>query len=143
MTENELVEALHTRMAARRQNKERRKTAALGVGCAGLTVFLLAIIFGQGMIMHEGRTVSLYSGAMMLVENAGGYVLVALASFMLGVCVTVYFKWQQRKNNAQQQEKVRPSQKNEGISLNDEALLMAAGGNKEQQETEEPENLKI
>ena len=46
----ELVERLHRRMAARRQNRERRKTVALGAGSAGLTTFLFVRIFGKGMI---------------------------------------------------------------------------------------------
>ena len=87
MTDRELVEALHTRMAARRKNRARRKTAALSTGCAGLTMFLLAFIFGQG-ILHESRTAGLYSGAMLMFGNAGAYVAVAIIAFMVGVAIT-------------------------------------------------------
>ena len=86
MTAGERVTALHLRMAALRQRKERRKTGALGAGCAGLTVCLAALIFGGS---HPGGTAGPYTGAAMLFEDAGGYVLAAVLAFMLGVIVTV------------------------------------------------------
>ena len=86
MTDQERVAALHLRMAALRQRRERRKTGALGVGCAGLTVCLAALIFGGS---HTGGTAGAYTGATMLFEDAGGYVLAAVLAFMLGVIVTV------------------------------------------------------
>ena len=86
MTAGERVTALHLRMAALRERRERRKTGALGAGCAGLTVCLAALIFGGS---HAGGTAGAYTGAAMLFENAGGYVLAAVLAFMLGVIITV------------------------------------------------------
>ena len=86
MTAQERVAALHLRMAALRKRRERRKTVALGAGCAGLTVCLAALIFGRS---HAGGTAGAYTGAAMLFEDAGGYVLSAVLAFMLGVIITV------------------------------------------------------
>ena len=86
MTAGERVTALHLRMAALRERRERRKTAALGAGCAWLAVCLAALIFGGS---HPGGTAGAYTGATMLFENAGGYVLAAVLAFMLGVIITV------------------------------------------------------
>ena len=86
MTAGERVAALHLRMAALRERRERRKTAALGAGCAGLAACLTALIFGES---HTGGTAGVYTGATMLFEDAGGYVLSAVLAFMLGVIITV------------------------------------------------------
>ena len=68
--------------------KERRKTALYGTAsCLLLTCMVLMIgIFGG---THQGATASLYSGATLLFEDVGGYVLMAVVAFMAGVCVTV------------------------------------------------------
>ena len=86
MTANDRVTALHARMAALREKRERRKTGALGAGCAGLAACLAALIFNE---RRMGGTAGSYAGAAMLFENAGGYVLAAVAAFMTGVVITV------------------------------------------------------
>ena len=86
MTAEERVTALHLRMTALRQRKERRKTGALGAGCAGLTACLMTLIFSERQM---GGTAGTYTGAAMLFEDAGGYVLSAVLAFMLGVIITV------------------------------------------------------
>ena len=86
MTGRERVSALRERMAALREKRERRKTAGLGAVCAGLAACLAALIFdGRRM----GGTAGSYAGAAMLFEDAGGYVLAAVAAFMTGVVITV------------------------------------------------------
>lgn len=108
MTDRERVEALHARMAARRQLRERRRTSALAAGCAGLTLCLMLLIF-DGSAAHTGGTAGLYTGAAMLFEGAGPYVLVALLAFMTGVAITVFCIRRQRKkandNKEQKYEK--------------------------------------
>ena len=88
MTEEERIASLHRKMAARRRMKERRKTALYGTAsCLLLTCMVLMIgIFGG---THQASTASLYSGATLLFEDVGGYVLMAVVAFMAGVCVTV------------------------------------------------------
>ena len=105
MTDRELVETLHARMAARRQSRERRGTAALGTGCAGLLMCLLVMVFGQDMA-NEGSTAGVYSGATMLFGDAGPYVAVALAAFMAGVVITaVCMRTRQRRGDSQNPER--------------------------------------
>ena len=86
-TPEERVAALHLRMAALRERKERRKTAALGAGCASLALCLMLLIFGGGA--GRGSTAGEYTGATLLFEDAGPYVLLALIAFMAGVIITV------------------------------------------------------
>ena len=87
-TPEERVLALHARMDALLRARERRKTSFLGAGSALLAVCLLLVIGAAGAV-HPGGTAGLYSGAVMLFENAGGYVLVAVLAFMAGVVITV------------------------------------------------------
>ena len=94
-TAEERVQALHDRMRTRFRNRERRRTTVLGLSCAGLTACLLLVMMDQGS--HGGATAGLYSGATMLFEDAGGYVLTALAAFMIGVIITVIIRNRRRK----------------------------------------------
>ena len=88
MTAEERVASLHARMEARQRERERRKTSALGAACAVLTVCLLALVFG-GTASHRGGAAGMYSGAIMLFENAGAYVLTALIAFAVGSLATL------------------------------------------------------
>ena len=45
------------------------------------------LIFDGGAA-HSGGVAGTYSGAMMLFENAGGYILAAIIAFMAGVLIT-------------------------------------------------------
>ena len=88
MTNEERIQALHARVAALQRQRERRKTGAVGAAGAVLTVCLLFMVFGGGGT-HPGGAAGLYSGATMLFEGAGPYVLIAVVAFMAGVIVTV------------------------------------------------------
>ena len=87
-TEERRIESLHGHMAARRRARERRITAALRAGSGGLACFLLLLIYDLSGA-HPARMAGLYSGATMLFEDAGSYVLLALGAFMAGVIITV------------------------------------------------------
>jgi len=108
MTNEERIMALHVRVATLQRQRERRKTGAVGAASIILTVCLLFVIFGGGG-MHPGGAAGLYSGATMLFEGAGPYVLVALLAFVVGVAVTVFCIRRQRKQpkepSADQEEK--------------------------------------
>ena len=88
LTERERIASLHARMENLRRRREKQKLRALSAACAGLTLCLLFLIFGEGAA-HLGGAAGVYSGAMMLFENAGGFVLTALVSFAAGVLVTI------------------------------------------------------
>ena len=87
MTNEERIQALHARISALRRARERRKTDTIGASGIALTVCLLFLIFGSGGL-HPGGVAGLYSGATMLFEGAGPYVLIAIIAFMAGVIVT-------------------------------------------------------
>lgn len=110
MTDRELVEALHTRMAARRRIRERRRTAALGAGCAGLTLCLMAFIFGRD-ISREGQTAGPYSGATLLFGDAGAYVAAALAAFMAGAVITALCVRYRLKHGSEQKTERETTEK--------------------------------
>ena len=105
-TAEERIAALHMRMAALREKQERRKTLALGAGCAGLCGGLSLLVFGGSAAC--GGTAGAYTGATMLFEDAGPYVLLALIAFMAGVIITALCIRFRRKNEADApQEKAR------------------------------------
>ena len=93
----ERVNALHKRMKEMEQARERRKTVLMGTGCGVLTLALLVMIFADS---QTSGTTAAYSGAMMLFEGAGGYVLAAVAAFMIGVIITVTVLATRRKQEA-------------------------------------------
>lgn len=102
MTPEERISSLHMRMDALKEKRERRRTAALGVGGGLLALCLMLLIadFGKS---DSGGAPSPYSGATMMFENIGGYVLVAVLAFMLGVVITVALI--KRKNRTDAGEK--------------------------------------
>ncbi|MGI5875111.1 MAG: hypothetical protein ACOX8R_10740 [Bacillota bacterium] len=100
MTKEEQIQALHARVAVLERQRERRKTGAVGAAGAVLTVCLLFMVFGGGGT-HPGGAAGLYSGATMLFEGAGPYVLIAVVAFMAGVIVTVALIKNRKKENRQ------------------------------------------
>ena len=87
MTDGERLDALHTKMADRRRKKERRMTFAAGAGCAVSAAGLgFLIIDGTA---HTSGTAGTYSGAAMLFDGSGIYVLIAVIAFSLGAALTV------------------------------------------------------
>ena len=88
MTNEERIRSLHMRMDALRRVRERRKTGAIGAAGVVLTICLILLVFSDGGL-HPGGAAGLYSGATMLFEGAGAYVLIAIIAFMAGVIVTV------------------------------------------------------
>ena len=104
MTSEERVGALHRRMEHLRHVQERRKTALLGAAGVLIAACLFLLIFMSGMAYTSGSA-GMYSGAIMLFENAGGYILAAIAAFMAGVIVTVILiKRKNRKKDIPEDE---------------------------------------
>ena len=84
--DKERIAALHER-AARLQDQ--KKTRYWGALSAGLFVFLTAFIIRIDVPLQSIRSSGL-GGSSLLGESAGGYVLVAVISFVAAVCITVY-----------------------------------------------------
>lgn len=87
----ERIERLHKRAKQLEARRERRFTALAVSFCLILFASLLGIIRQvAGQITDVTvNSVNSYAGASLLSSEAGGYVLVAVIAFMLGVVVTV------------------------------------------------------
>ena len=91
MTTQERIESLHKRMDAMKAVRERRKTSALGAAGVMLTLCLILLVFGKGGMRFNGAG-GTYGGTSMLLEGAGGYVLVAVVAFFAGVVITIVLR---------------------------------------------------
>ena len=89
MTDEEKVEALHKKMRTYRKKKDRRVAAICGA--AGSVLFLcLFLLVGLGDGFHAGATAGKYSGAALLFDGIGGYVLIGVIAFIIGVGIAAF-----------------------------------------------------
>lgn len=84
----ERVEELHRRMSAIRHRKERRLTGAMGVASVSLFATLIVMLRSIG-ISQLGTMGHMYAGSTLLFGEAGGYVLTAIVSFVVGTVISV------------------------------------------------------
>ena len=103
MTSEERVASLHERMDTMRRVRERRITRVIGAAGILVTVCLILLIINGGMA-HIGGTADMYSGAIMLFEGAGVYILLTVIAFMAGVIVAVILMNRKRRQNRLLQE---------------------------------------
>ena len=87
-----------------RENTRRRQRRGI-YGLSAACMLLFAVLTqAAGTVVGPGQTAAWgVFGAMLLREDAGGYVLVAVVSFAAAVVVTV-FCTRLRKNNKQQEQ---------------------------------------
>lgn len=87
MTNEERIREVHRRMAVLKRKRELTRLRAWGGVTALLFACLMAVtvfsFHGHGLIGNSA------SGTSLLSDAAGGYVLVGVLAFMLGVTVTV------------------------------------------------------
>lgn len=121
----EIVRDVHVRARALQREEAQRRLTITGGACGALIVALLAVIGVYGGLWHRPLTAS-YAGASLLGDSAGGYVLVAVVAFMLGVTITVILKWQQRKKETDEQGTPHV-QNSKGGFLDDDALAPEYG----------------
>ena len=128
MTAEERVASLHARMRKRRQVQETRKTAFMGAGCLAMACGLLTLIIGSSgqSYRQEGG----YSGATMLFEGAGPFVLTAVIAFMAGVVISVILIRRQEKIKRESENAENPDAKQLSF-LEDDSVFAVAGGKKE------------
>jgi hypothetical protein len=86
-TASERITAMHERAQRMRRDREKAALARFGTANGALFLGLCALIFGTGQ-GHGGVSPGAFTGAAMLFENAGGYVLVALIAFTAGTAIT-------------------------------------------------------
>ena len=87
-----------------RENTRRRQRCGIYGLSAACMLLCAALTQAAGTVVGPGQTAAWGAfGAMLLREDAGGYVLVAVVSFAAAVVVTV-FCTRLRKNNKQQEQ---------------------------------------
>ena len=93
-TDGERLALMHRRAAKLKRRRDRTLLHAWGGTAGALAVCLLCMMvaFYHG----HGLSAETASGASMLSENAGGYVLVGVLAFMSGVVITVILKHRQK-----------------------------------------------
>ena len=95
------VALVKQRVRENTRRRQRREAISLSAACMLLCAALMQT---AGTIVGPGQTAAWgVFGAMLLREDAGGYVLVAVVSFAAAVVVTV-FCTRLRKNNKQQEQ---------------------------------------
>lgn len=86
-TAEERLALLHRRAAALRRKRDRRALRSWGAATAGLLAALIGLTVLLDPVAH-GLGQSGSTGATLLSEGAGGYVLVGVIAFMAGVALT-------------------------------------------------------
>ena len=95
------VALVKQRVRENTRRRQRREAISLSAVCMLLCAALMQT---AGTVVAPGQTAAWgVFGAMLLREDAGGYVLVAVVSFAAAVVVTV-FCTRLRKNNKQQEQ---------------------------------------
>lgn len=85
---SEMALAVRARALEKRRRRMRGRLALLG-GVSGMLCAALVVLIGAlDRPLHRALSVD-YAGAALLFEGAGGYVLVAVAAFMIGAGVAV------------------------------------------------------
>ena len=102
-TNEEMLQAMHQRVAAIERRKINTKTAATGSACSMLALGLLLLIIRFGGAQHRILS-SDYSGASLLADDVGGYVLVALAAFMAGAAIVAFLRSRRKKQRNSEDE---------------------------------------
>ena len=93
------VALVKKRVRENTRRKQRRGVYGLSAACM---LLFAALIQAEGMAIERGQTAAQGAfGAMLLREDAGGYVLVGVVCFAAAVVVTV-FCTRLRKNNHQE-----------------------------------------
>lgn len=106
----ERIRRVQQRAGALRRKKENRFLGGLSSLCAVLAFFLVGAVGAMTGGGHCGTVPSLY-GAMLLYEDAGGYVLAAVLAFTAAVVITVlcirYRTKSEKHNNGNKKEEER------------------------------------
>ena len=94
-TTDEMIHAVHERVTVIRRRQENRRIAIAGSGCTMLFFLLSFLVISRGGVQHQIQS-SEYSGASLLADDVGGYVLVALAAFMAGAAIVAVLRTKRR-----------------------------------------------
>ena len=106
-TAEERLELLHKRAEELDRRKAGRTLSALGGLSTGLFALLLAVTLQLSGAAHSTLS-GQFSGASLLADSVGGYVLSAVAAFVAGVAVTVFLIRRRMKRETEDREAENP-----------------------------------
>ena len=92
-TAEERKQLLYRRVKTLKKNRELRLIKGFGSICAGLAIGLFAILGEATAVIRREMADSGFTGSAMLYENAGSYVLTAVAAFAAGTAITLLGRW--------------------------------------------------
>lgn len=96
-TQDERILKLHNRAKELKKQKEMRGLAISGSVSVFFAVLLVAVMLRTDSI-YQSIAGSGFTGSSLLSENAGGYVLAAVAAFFIGVIITaIIYKCRKKK----------------------------------------------
>ena len=95
-TNEEMLQAVHQKVHAIEQRQINIKTAITGGVCTTLAAVLLFLFISFGGGQHRILS-SNYSGASLLADDVGGYILVALAAFLAGAGIVAFLRARRKK----------------------------------------------
>ena len=94
---DERIRLMHERAAELQRKKDRGRLITAGsISTALFAVLLSLTLYLQGLTGFMG---SQFTASSLLSDSAGGYVLVAVIFFMIGVLISVILLQHQRRNN--------------------------------------------
>ena len=102
-TTDEMVLAVHERMHKIQRRQETARISAAGSSCALLFAAVIALIVRFGGMQHKVLP-SAYSGASLLADDVGGYILTALIAFMAGAAIVAVIRAKRRKKPDEEKE---------------------------------------
>jgi len=97
-TQEERIRQLHIRASGMQKQIDRRKTAGLGGFCNAVFALLLICMIRINSSLQNVMNINM-QGSSLLSESAGGYVLIAVIFFMLGVLISVLLIRYQRRHH--------------------------------------------
>ncbi len=102
-TAEERLELLQRRAALLQRERDKRSLTGWGLSSVGLMAALVVLITALDPVAH-GLTGSGSTGAALLSDSTGGYVLVGVIAFMVGVALTAWLIRRRKKPHPRQKE---------------------------------------
>lgn len=120
-TAEERLELLHKRAEDLNRRKAGRTLSALGGLSTGLFALLLAVTLQLSGATHSTLS-GQFSGASLLADSVGGYVLSAVAAFVAGVAVTVFLIRRRMKREMKERDADNPETESNKPGPGDDSL---------------------
>lgn len=113
--DNQLMEEILRRGEAVADRRNRKRFRILQAASGAMLVLLIAVIVGlTGWAGADANRTSY--GALLLSEEAGGYILAGTIAFAAGVAVTIFCLWQKRKHMERTRDEARDKKEAEEVA---------------------------